>query len=404
MKRLTGLQISFFLVSIASFLALYLSKWKPLKIQGIGGGHNYADLTSVLNAARCYTEIGSDVYSATDRCAFQYGLFLLRIINTLQLSNLPPLLLGGFFFAVVAIFLSVVGTTSSISRKHAAISLLILLSPGPWLLFERGNLDLLIIILIVAMSYLVNTRFSLVGAFLLIAASLMKFYTFPLLFMYIIFEKNKWNRVAITLASIAIIPLIVSDILSAQSHPNPMFAAFGLPLPGLWINFFAWRFDFDITLSILAQYVVGLLVFLFAFLLYRFSTSASRFRSLEKEVKFVSRVEKNVFYLFSTTYVVCFLAGSNFDYRLIFLAVSLILFNKACTKSMQSTAFLVMELAALWLTYFYFGATGAIPVLLSIAGNAAQLFLAVFLVSFLASQLLPKFKVLVTSRLGFSTV
>ena len=80
-KRLTNLQKSTVTVLSFSFIGLYLSGWKPLEIQGNGGGHNYPDLSSVLNAASCFREIGSGVYAGTGDCSYQYGLLLLRIIN-----------------------------------------------------------------------------------------------------------------------------------------------------------------------------------------------------------------------------------------------------------------------------------------------------------------------------------
>jgi hypothetical protein len=121
-------------------------------------------------------------------------------------------------------------------------------------------------------------------------------------------------------------------------------------------------------------------------------------------ITFKTKTDKNIFLFSSLTYVGCFLAGSNFDYRLIFLAISLALLNKAMVNSLQSRLIIVIELAALWFTYFYFGAIGAIPVLLSIAGNTAQLLLAVFLFFYLYGFAKAEAKALVATRLGFRKV
>jgi len=400
-RRLTTLQKSTIAALAIAFTGLYLSAWKPLKIQGIGGGHNYADLSSVLNAASCFKEIGSGVYTDTDSCGYQYGIFLLRLINLLHLNSLTPFLIGGLLFISVASLLLVTGALSSVTKKHAVVSSLILLSPGPWLLFERGNFDLLIILFLTITVLTLNTRLSLIGAALLLATALMKFYTFPILFLYLLLEKGKWNRLIVVIASLAIIPMIVNNITSSPGYPNPMYVAFGLPIPGLWINFFAWRFNFDLILGMLPQYVIGIFAFLSVLLYYRRSKRASHFRDMATKVTFETRIERNVFLFSSLTYVGCFLAGSNFDYRLIFLAVSLALLNKAMTNSLQSKSLIAVEFAALWFTYFYFGSIGAIPVLLSIAGNAAQLFLEVFLFFYLYNFCMAEAKVLVATRLGF---
>lgn len=400
-KRLTNLQKSMIAILSIAFSGLYLSGWKPLRIQGIGGGHDYADLASVLNAATCFREIGADVYTDTDKCGFQYGLFLLRLINLLHLNSLTPFFLGGLLFALVAFLLLVIGVFSSLSKKHVAIASLILLSPGPWLLFERGNFDLLIILFLAVAVLSLNSRISFIGAILLLATALMKFYTFPLLLLYIFLEKNKWLKIAVALAAVAIIPLIVDNITSAPGYPNPMFVAFGLPIPGLWVNFFAWRFNFGLELGLVQQYVIGIFAFLIVLLYFRLCKGASRFRAMATKIDFESKLEKNIFLFSSLTYVACFLAGSNFDYRLIFLAVSLVLLNKSVVEAIESKLLIAVELSALWFTYFYFGAIGAIPVLLSITGNAAQLVLAVFLFSYLFKFCLREAKSLIVSRFGF---
>lgn len=400
-RRATNPQKSIIAILSIAFAVLYLSEWKPLEIQGIGGGHDYADLTSVLNAATCYREIGANVYLGTNICDYQYGLFLLKLINLLNLNSLTPFFLGGSLFVLVTCLLLVIGTLSSISKKHVVMASLILLSPGPWLLFERGNFDLLIILFLAVTVVSINTKFSSIGAIFLLATALMKFYTFPLLLLYLLLEKEKWHRVGVGLASLVIIPLIIENIISAPGFPHPMFAAFGLPLPGLWVNFFAWRFSVDLVLGMFPQYIIGVVAFVSVILFFLQSKRVSNLRSMAAAIEFKSNLEKYIFLFSSLTYVGCFLAGSNFVYRLIFLAIALAILNKAMPGSMNSKVLITLELSALWLSYFYFGATGAIPVLLSIAGNAAQLVLAVFLFLYMYRFLLLEAKSLVISRFGF---
>lgn len=400
-KRLTSLQKSTITILSIALSGLYLSGWKPLKIQGNGGGHNYPDLSSVFNAAACFREIGSGVYAGSGDCSYQYGLFLLRVINVFHLDSLSPLFMGGILFAAVALFMVAIGVLASTTRGHVVLICLILLSPGPWLLFERGNFDLLIIIFLAITILTLNTKFSSLGAVFLLATALMKFYTFPLVILYLLIEKEKWHKTVVAISSLATIPFILNDIISASGHPNPMFGAFGLPIPGLWINFFAWRFGFDLKLGTSSLYLIGIFFFLAAYLYYKKSRVASHFRKMATRITFESALEEKIFLFSSFTYVTCFLAGSNFDYRLIFLAIALVLLNKAMAGTIQSKLMITVELLALWLTYFYFGALGAIPVLLSIAGNAAQLVLAVFLFSYLFNFCLRDTKTLLVTRFGF---
>lgn len=400
-KSLSRLSLSTGGILSLAFAGLYLSGWKPLKIQGIGGGHEYGDLASVSHAASCYREIGAQVFTDKGSCGYQYGLFLLKLINFLRLNSLTPFALGGIFFIVVALLLVALGMRAAISRKHQYLVALVLLSPGPWLLFERGNFDLLIIIFLTITIFTLNTRISFVGAVLLLATALMKFYTFPLLLLYVLIEKNKWLKIVVSVASIAIIPPIASDIISAPGHPNPMYVAFGLTIPGLWVNFFAWRFNVDLVLGMIPLYLIGVVVFASAFVYYHTSTRTSTFKAKINNLSFSSDLEKNVFLFSSLTYVSCFLAGSNFDYRLIYLAIALVIINKSLPESTNLKLLIFLELSSLWFTYFYFGAIGAIPVLLSITGNAAQLALAVVLATEISKICHSELSLGLSNRFGF---
>jgi hypothetical protein len=366
-----------------SFAGLYLSGWKPLKIQGIGGGHEYGDLASVLHAATCYKTIGSEVFTVQDNCSYQYGLFLLKFINFFHLNSLSAFTLGGIFFVSVSIMLALLGAFTASNRSGATLNFLILISPGAWLLFERGNFDLLIFIFLVIMVFTLNTKLSLVGAVLLISTTMMKFYTIPLVILYILVEKNRTLRVLAVISLSIATPFILSNMFSGPGYPNPMYVAFGLPLPGLWVNFFSWRFDLGFVLGMAPLYVIGFATFAITFISYKFSKVTESLRALESRINFSSENERNIFLFSSLTYLSCFLAGSNFDYRLIYLTISLVLLNKSIPSLTKSKTIIFVELSALWFTYFYFGAIGAIPVFISIAGNASQLFLAVFLFSYM---------------------
>jgi hypothetical protein len=66
------------------------------------------------------------------------------------------------------------------------------------------------------------------------------------------------------------------------------------------------------------------------------------------------------------------LAGVNFDYRLIYLIASLILYSKVNTELFTNKSFQIFAITSLWMTYFFVGFAGAIPVILMIIGNISQ--------------------------------
>jgi hypothetical protein len=207
----------------------------------------------------------------------------------------------------------------------------------------------------------------------------MKFYTLPLLLLYVLIERNRLlQKIALT-SFLVLSPIVIHNIISAESHPNPMFAAFGLPAPGLWLNFFAWRFDLPIELGIASLYLVGLFVVLFGLYLFYFSPIKERFLAHQIGAFSLTGFRSHAFLVSAGAYVSCFLAGMNFDYRLIFLIFALLFLNASYAELRESRWFVGIQIASLWATYFFFGAVGPIPVLLAILGNFCQLILALYL-------------------------
>ena len=97
--------------------------------------------------------------------------------------------------------------------------------------------------------------------------------------------------------------------------------------------------------------------------------------------QFVGSELQRVGFLFSSgVYISCFLAGMNYDYRLIFLIFALLLANDSLSELIVGRWLIATQICALWATFFFFGATGPIPVFLAILGNICQLLLTLYLI------------------------
>ena len=374
-------RVVLFLGITAFYVWHYLSQWWLLKVQNdIGGGRGYRDLESVLIAARCYERIGDSVYSTVETCGYIYGIFLLQFIQFFNLDSINLVLLGGFFVLLGFLILLGVAVFSARTTRQAVVAFLLVTSPGPWLLFERGNFDLLIIPLILLAAVFINSRLSIVAILLIAFTALMKFYTLPLLLVYILIEKRVLFRIVAAISICVVTPIILLDISRISvGFPNQAFVTFGLPFPGLWLNFFAWRFGVPVELQGLQLYLLGYLIFFACVYLMYLSPLRKRF-SFEPLLPSVGpSLGKNIFLLFSSLYLFCFLAGMNYDHRLTPLIISLLLLNVVFPKNQPSLWFLSVQIAALWATIFFFGVTGPIHVFLAILGNICQLILAVYL-------------------------
>jgi hypothetical protein len=208
----------------------------------------------------------------------------------------------------------------------------------------------------------------------------MKFYTLPLLLLYLLVERRKWLKLLALAALLILTPIILDDILSAPGFGNPLFVAFGLLAPGLWVNFFAWRFGLPIELGPVVLYVIGGVVFISLFFVIYFSSLSKKLHASQLGHFVGGNWQRNGFLFSASAYIACFLAGMNYDYRLVFLIFAILLLNASYPELRGSRWFVSTQISALWATYFFFGATGPIPVLLAILGNFCQLVLALYLI------------------------
>jgi hypothetical protein len=361
------------------YLFMYLSSWWTLKIQHIGGGHKYIDLQYILSTATCYKEIGGRVFSVTGECSFQYGRTLLNLINFSRLDQIPLTVLGALAISgVLACFFYLIFITRPESLSSQFHIFLYLITPCFWLLFERGNFDWLIFILIFLGVLTLRTRVEILGVILIGISGLLKFYSLPLLLLIPFIMKNRLSRLISIIVFIALLPMTLANISLIKAFPNPLFAAFGSPAPGLWVNFFSWRFSLGFKLSDLTAHIFGLILFALVIIL------VFRSNRLREKINLVSPHHQgdkiDSFYIvFSASYLICYLAGMSFDYRLIFLVASLILCSKSNPELFGNRTFQILAHSSLWLTFFFFGATGAIPVILAVLGNIAQGLMAVIL-------------------------
>ena len=348
-------------------------------MQNIIGRSPYMDLESVIKASNCYGRIGDSVYSSLDQCGYQYGSFLLRFINFFSLGSMDLNLLGATLFISVLALVLIVAFFSVSSIRQTTIALVFVTSPGFWLLFERGNFDLLIFLLVSFALLFMQTRFSFFTILLISVTALMKFYTLPLLLLYILVEKNRHLRIGAIIALVIVSPLALIDIFKAPGFPNPTFVAFGLLSPGLWMNFFAWRLNIPFQLETPLLYLIGVITFVGAAVFISFLKPALKVSVRSFSSPSGSTLARNAFLIFSGMYVSCFLAGMNYDYRLAFLVVALLLADFSFPSKRYSVFFLIAEIGALWSTVFFFGLTGPLHILLAAFGNLCQLVIAIHL-------------------------
>ena len=135
------------MIFVSSFYLIQIwTSWIGLRISGVRGGSDYIDLQSILNSAKCFEQIGLEVYKldvAPVGCGgFIYSIELLRFLNISKTSTLGSYLLGSIFmWATIFVLLMLFIALRSQNKKEICIATLAFISPGIWLLLERGNFD-----------------------------------------------------------------------------------------------------------------------------------------------------------------------------------------------------------------------------------------------------------------------
>lgn len=350
------------------YLLMYLSSWWPLRIQNVGGGHSYEDLKFVFQYADC--NFGNIEVSLKD-CplpSYQYGMILLEILRYMSITQLPLAFIGALLITLVILaFYKII----NIAQPKTFLVFIYIASPALWLLFERGNIDSLIFILLFLAALTLSTRFEIIGVFLIALSALVKFYTLPILLIVPFIIKNKIVKITSVLFFLALVPMVFINMRAIEAFPFPMFTAFGSPAPGLWLNFFSWRFNLGLKLSDLESHFIGIFLYSITTLLLLTNKSLQNKIGL-KALNVVNNRTNILCTVFTSTYLITYLAGMNFDYRLVYLIASLILYSKINSELFRNKIFQILAISSLWMTYFFFGFTGAVPVIFMIIGNISQ--------------------------------
>ncbi len=381
------------------YTMLIASDWYPFKLMSLRAIFPFVDLYTVLTAARCFEDIGFDVYTNNAElpplCFFVYGHTLLDVVNFLHLSPQIVLFLG--YSNILLVIGALLWLSSDIVRESNRMGwfvLSIICSPPIWLLLERGNVDSLIFILLILAAFFLKKRRELLGILFINVTVLFKFYTLPLLLLAPIFLRKSKSVLFSTISIIVITPYIYRDII-IRDIQEPGSLAFGTPMVTFWINSILKRTTFSSTsVSINEGHTVGIL-FLISIVCIVYKL---KYNNILKTTDYVNEFHSHVFIFLSISFLSCFLSGMNYDYRLILMIGSCIALLNFQEKRRSDFVFMCSMLLGSWLTCFSFGLPSQYFLMLQWVGGLSQFVIAGYFVCEL--RLLVPNKVLLLGILG----
>jgi hypothetical protein len=317
------LGVAFVAIYLVNFLLNWpVSRWSDTST----GSYLFTDFeTLFIWATECRVNVGFphlfSVYSqieASETCkGFTYGTTLIILLSILPI-NLEfyvgvALALGVFSVFALGFYLS---SSYRMSFSQTVLVTVAFFSPGTYLLFERGNLDLQILLLVLMAAALLARGIYLPAYLVLLFATLLKFYTLPLVVLVSLLAKNVRERILTTVLTSLTLAWVIFDYSRGPILQVYGPLQFGYPVLD---HYFEW-------LGISAQLLPNLIGFFAPWLVWALLVLVERKAGNLYQTKLrksVGALEGDFAFVFTAvTFCAMFFVGLNYDYRLIFVAVA----------------------------------------------------------------------------------
>lgn len=361
-------------IVVLFYLIQHFLNWPLLKISRMRGEFNFEDFVTIFTSAKCFQTIGLQIYVPDESrplCFYPYGRSFVFLIDLLRIpASFAPIIIVLVSLLILHAAARLLGETMIFEKS---VFVLIFISPPLWLGFERGNADLLICLLVLTAAYLISTNKGVLGIWVLVLSTLIKFYTFPLLLFVLWKYKPKANKLLLTVGLFALSFVIFTDI-QAQHLQQPGSFAFGSPIVTFWIN--ALNSNLNLGLNEITPRVGQPIGVLLVLIISIFFLKAKHF-STQALALTASDLKKNSFTYLGVVFVTCFLLGMSYDYRLIFSALAgLVLITSRNLQKVWKYLIACIWLPSLWLSVFSFGLSPKNHLLLQWVGNIFTFFIA----------------------------
>jgi hypothetical protein len=383
----------YFLLGAILVVVNVKSGWALISRAGFPSGNHFDDLSLVIDWSVCYERIGDDVYrlQAKESCGgYLYGQFLLDVFNFFKIYKSQ--LTGVSIFLIIASLLTV-ATVAEKSRKSSLSGLLIvsalIFSPNYFLLMERMNVDIIIVILLIVAALALKSSNFPVAYGLLAATALFKFYTFPLLiFVSIKYSVGK-SRIFALLTSTIVAIKIFTDFQKIEAiFPSTWFISFGMQIWGKYLSLLPEAFslnttNFNWSIATLFGLIFLTLTVLATRLINHFLNRTGKSVS---DLNQVGKEDLPLFEFLAIPYLTCYFINMSYDYRLPLMSLAMCVVLRYQT-GVRYRIYAGLALMATWMTVFIpFPASKSLVTLWQLIGDLAMLPLVIALLLLLVKS------------------
>lgn len=326
-----------------------------VKVLGFGLTPNrFTDLWLMVKLRNCFDQIHWNIYQFKfdNECYnYFYGKPFIYLMDVLNINYENYQWLGWIQILILSYFLAFM-YESLIKNYSFKVVIALLLSPPVFLLASLGNSDIILIFIVfVSIRILRKPKYIFLGYILLCFATVIKLYTLPILFLYLMLIRNKAQKI---MSSLIFIGVVFSVLDSQQSVGSSALqrlnfnSSFGISVFGSWFSapqvnppfhpispFSRWVFGFILTI---------LLVKIYHYFLNKFKISLP---SINKN----SISKYHEFIIVSLICLTLYVVGTSFDYKLVWFIWLLALFSNTEVSKTIKKLFLISTLGSIWLSY-----------------------------------------------------
>lgn len=322
------------LVGITLFyIAQYKYNWPFLRYSLLSAGNNNADFRWIVDSANCSTVTDTPVESGDPCSNYLYGRVLLKIIQIGHIGSNNAQTIGYAiaFLGLISLLHLIVPRylKDQLSLREYLLCVLILILWPTQLIIQRANIDIAIFILLLVASRYGEKR-PVSSSVLIALTAVCKFYTLPLLILFFVFYSKKGNRIIMGVILLISGSICLRDILKVRVSINQNGSGqFGLK--AVYLDLLNIGFDKNVSLAASILIVVVMVA-----LLIRHKSKIGKYKKIQTTT-----------FIFGITFLSCYFAGMNYDYRLLFAlpAVVAILSGSARRNGDGSTFFYILVLS-----------------------------------------------------------
>lgn len=337
-----------FVILSAILLPSLIFNFSVLKLTGLISDIRFGDLKLVLEWTECYKESGDLLYQTFDPnvpCSgYIYGEPIMQVLNMLGINESGTTLFGYIFCLMIALIFAM---SLNFNKSSKSTLLLVILSPPFALLLDRGNLDTFVAFLVLMSALAFSRRLELLATIILVIATLLKFYTFPILLIAFVLSKANSKKIIIATSIVFTGLLIAMNIQKIQTpFPSGYFAKFGALIWGSYAEKYSMFWSSKILQSVINASVAGLSIFL-----------VHKARKYKQELVWnLNTNSRNqvIIIWFLMAHFACFILGLSYDYRLVFIAIAALAYladREDQIYKIERKILTILLVTSLWFTF-----------------------------------------------------